>query len=166
MRKSLLIAAAFACWPIAAYAQPATTPAPGANAASDATAFVTGIIDKFNAGDTKSFLAAHEDDALIVDDFGQHVWMGKGTAQRWLNDYMKQSASLGDTGGHMDYGKPIASNAEGNSVYIVMPTTYRYVEKGTKMAGTGSMTFVVKRDGKGWKVASWTYSGATPVPEK
>lgn len=166
MRKFVLVAATLACWPVAASSQPAATPRPASSAADDATAFVTGMIDKFNAGDTEAFLAAHEDNALIIDDFGQHLWMGPGTAKHWLDDYAKQSSALGDSGGHMDYGKPIASNADGNSVYVVMPTTYRFVEKGTKMAGAGSMTFVVKREADGWKIASWTYSGATPVPEK
>jgi len=33
------------------------------------------------------------------------------------------------------------------------------------MAGKGSMTFVLTRSGKDWKIASWTYSGATPAAE-
>ena len=76
MRKSVLLAATLVCWPVVASSQPA--PAPPTD---DATAFVTGIIDKFNAGDTKAFVAAHDDNALIVDDFGRHVWTGPGTAQ-------------------------------------------------------------------------------------
>ena len=55
--------------------------------------------------------------------------------------------------------------SDGNSAYVVLPTTYRFTRKGTKMAGKGSMTFVMRRAGSEWKIGSWTYSGATPVPE-
>jgi hypothetical protein len=34
------------------------------------------------------------------------------------------------------------------------------------MAGAGSMTFVMTRSGTEWKISSWTYSGATPAPER
>jgi len=33
------------------------------------------------------------------------------------------------------------------------------------MAGKGSMTFVMTKVGATWKIASWTYAGATPSPE-
>jgi ketosteroid isomerase-like protein len=132
----------------------------------DATMFVRTIMDKFNSGDAKAFLKAHEDSATIVDEFGPHLWTGKGSAQHWLDAYSKDSKARGISGGRVDYGKPIAANANGNSAYIVLPTTYRFVQRGTKMAGAGSMTFVVRRSGGHWKIASWTYSGAEPAPEK
>ena len=133
--------------------------------ADDATAAVTTWIDKFNAGDTKAFLAAHEDNALIVDEFGRYLWSGPGAAQRWLDDYMKDSAADGISAAHMDYGKPLQASSDGTAAYIVLPTTYRFEEKGKKMAGKGSMTFVMHKSADGWKIASWTYSGATAVAE-
>jgi hypothetical protein len=158
MRKLVLVIAVAGSSFIAAAASAAPVDEP--------TAFVTSIIDKFNAGDTKAWLSAQEDNTVIVDDFGQHVWTGSGTPQRWLDDYMKESKATGASGGRVDYGKPIAANSDGANAYIVLPTTYRFVKNGTKMASPGSMTFVVKRDGKDWKIASWTYSGATSAPEK
>jgi ketosteroid isomerase-like protein len=130
-----------------------------------ATAAVTTWLDKFNAGDTKAFLAAHEDNALIVDEFGQYLWSGPGAAQRWLDEFMKESAADGITAAHMDYGKPLQANSDGAAAYIVLPTTYRFEAKGKKMAGKGSMTFVMHKAADGWKIASWTYSGAAPVAE-
>jgi ketosteroid isomerase-like protein len=142
-----------------------SVPAAGAPA-DEATAFVGKIMDKFNGGDAKAFLSAHEDNALIVDEFGPHVWTGRGSAQHWLNAYMKDSKARGISSGRVDYGKPIAANVSGNSAYVVLPTTYRFMQNGTQMAGAGSMTFVVRRAGTAWKIASWTYSGAEPAPEK
>jgi hypothetical protein len=166
MRTSILIAVALGC----AIAAPANSAQPAPTAATptdDATKFVTTIIDKFNAGDTKSWIAAQEDNTLIVDEFGPHVWSGSGSPQHWLDDYMKDSKANGVTGGRVDYGKPLQARIDGNSAYLVLPVTYRYVEKGAKMAEPGNMTIVLNRAGNSWKIASWTYSAiAAAAPEK
>ncbi|HEY4071290.1 MAG TPA: nuclear transport factor 2 family protein [Sphingomicrobium sp.] len=172
MRKSILIAAMLACWPVAAPAQdatpaPAAAAAPAATPADDATRFVTGIIDKFNSGDTKAWVSAQADDTLIVDEFAPHTWSGPGSAQRWLDAYAKDSETNGVTGGRVDYGKPLQATSDGTTAYVVLPTTYRFMQKGMKMAEPSSMTFVMKRAGQDWKVTSWTYSaGGAPAPEK
>lgn len=137
-----------------------------AGPADDATTFITNIMDKFNGGDAKAFVAAHQDDALIIDEFGRYIWTGKGSAQQWLNDYAADSKAKGVTGGRVDYGRPIQANSDGTKAYIVLPTTYRFMQNGKKMAAGGSMTYVVKKTGEDWKIASWTYSGAAPAPEK
>jgi len=150
----------------AALAMSALCSAPAsAGPADDATAALTGILDKFNAGDAGAFIAAHQEGAIIVDEFAPYVWGGAGSAQRWMADYGAYTQSTGDSGGRVDYGKPLQASSDGNSAYVVLPTTYRFVRKGTKMAGPGSMTFVMRRSGSEWKIGSWTYSGATPAPE-
>jgi hypothetical protein len=153
MLKSILVAAA--AWSVAgsAIAQPV-------DPANEATKFVTTIIDKFNAGDVKAWVAGQEDNTLIVDEFGPHVWSGAGSAQRWLDAYAKDAQENKTTGSRVDYGKPLQATSDGKTAYIVLPTTYSFVEKGTKMSEPSSMTFVVNRDGSGWKIASWTYSAA------
>jgi hypothetical protein len=78
---------------------------------------------------------------------------------------MRDAGARGISGGRIDYVAPIAATSEGGTAYIVLPTTYRFVQHGTRMAGRGSMTFIMRRDGERWKIASWTYSGATPVAE-
>src|SRR5690349_20151209 len=167
MRTSLLLAATLACaWPIAVSAQPAP-PAPAMTPAEDATKFVTTIIDKFNGGDVKAWVGAQADDTLIVDEFAPHSWSGAGSAKRWLDAYMKDSQANGVSGGRVDYGKPLQATSDGTTAYLVLPTTYRFVQKGAKMAEPSSMTFVMKRDGKDWKITSWTYSAAgAAAPEK
>jgi SnoaL-like domain len=165
MLKSVLIAAAAVC-AVAASADP-PAPAQAASPADEATKFVTTIIDKFNGGDIKAWVSAQEDDTMIVDEFGPHTWSGSGSAKRWLNDYMKDSAANGITGGRVDYSKPLQATSDGATAYIVLPTTYRFVRKGAKMAEPSSMTFVMKRVGSEWKITSWTYSAAgAAVPEK
>lgn len=136
-----------------------------AGPAEDATGAVTTFLDRFNAGDIDAFFAAHQDGAVIIDEFAPFTWGGSGSAQRWAGDYAKDAEAKGISGGHMDYGKPIQANSDGNTAYIVLPTTYRFDQKGVKMAGPGSMTFVMTHVGQDWKIASWTYSGATAAPE-
>src|SRR6476646_3637428 len=161
MLRSYLIAIAIASVAISAPAAAQTAPA------DEATKFVTTIIDKFNAGDAKAWLSAQQDDTLIVDEFAPHNWSGAGSPQRWLDAYAKDSQANGVSGGRIDYGKPLQATSDGATAYVVLPTTYRFVQKGTKMAEPGSMTFVMKHAGKDWKIASWTYSaGGAAAPEK
>lgn len=136
-----------------------------ASFSDEATHAVTNILDKFNAGDIDAFLAAHQPDAVIVDEFAPYVWTGASSARRWADDYGKDAQANGISGGRVDYGKPLQANSDGNSAYIVLPTTYSFLRKGKKMAGEGSMTFVMTRMGADWKIASWTYSGAAPKPK-
>jgi ketosteroid isomerase-like protein len=159
MRKFALVVTALASTLLA------TAPA-AAGPAEDATTVVRALMDKFNAGDADAFLAAHQDGAVIVDEFRPHMWTGAGSAKKWLDDYAKDSQAKGISGGRLDYGKPLQADSDGTSAYVVLPTTYRFMQKGTKMAAPGSMTFVMTKAGKDWKIASWTYSGATASPEK
>jgi ketosteroid isomerase-like protein len=62
-----------------------STPAT-AGPAEDATVVVTTWLDKFNAGDVDAFFSAHQDGALIVDEFAPFVWGGSQSAQHWLAD--------------------------------------------------------------------------------
>lgn len=159
MRKSAIILAALGSTLFVGTAA-------NAGPADDATKFVTTIIDKFNGGDAAAFLAAHQDNAVIVDEFGRHVWTGTGTAKQWLDDYMSMSKATGVTAGRVDYGKPLRAESDGKTAYLVLPTTYSYLQGGKKLSEAGSMTFVVTNDGKTWKIASWTYSGEPPKAEK
>lgn len=132
----------------------------------DAVATITTTLDKFNGGDADAFVNAHHDGAVIVDEFAPFVWGGSGSVQKWLGDYAKDAGSRSISDGRIDYGKPIQANADAGGAYVVLPTTYRFTQNGKKMAGAGSMTFVMaRRDGQ-WKISSWTYSGATPTPER
>ena len=131
----------------------------------DATAVVTNVLDKFNAGDINAFFAAHQEGAVIVDEFAPFIWSGSNSAQRWAAGYAVDAKNRGISGGRVDYGRPLQATSDGASAYVVLPTTYRFIQNGKKMAGKGNMTFVMARRGTAWKIASWTYSGATASPE-
>ena len=134
-----------------------------AGPAEDATASVTNVLDKFNAGDVDAFVNAHRDGAVIIDEFAPYTWGGAGSVKTWLDGYAADAAKRGISKGRVDYEKPIQANSDGTSAYIVLPTVYSFEQNGKKMAGKGSMTFVMVKTGKDWKISSWTYSGADPA---
>lgn len=131
----------------------------------DAVAAVTTTLDKFNGGDVAAFIAAHRDGAVIIDEFAPFAWGGSGSVQAWLESYSKDATARKISDGRVDYEKPVQANSDGSSAYIVLPATYRFKQAGKAMAGKGSMTFVMVKIGKEWKISSWTYSGANPVAE-
>ena len=136
-----------------------------AGPAEDATKAVMTVLDKFNGGDVAAFQAAHRDGANIIDEFAPYSWTGAGSVKRWLDAYGADATKRGISGGRVDYGAPLQANSDGTSAYIVLPTTYSFAQNGKKMAGKGSMTFVMAKTGADWKIASWTYAGATPTPQ-
>lgn len=136
-----------------------------AGPAEDATKAVTTVLDKFNGGDAAAFAAAHRDGAAIIDEFAPYSWSGAGSVKTWLEAYAADATKRGISGGRVEYGKPLQASSDGTSAYIVLPTTYSFSQNGKKMAGKGSMTFVMAKTGAEWKIASWTYSGATPAPQ-
>ena len=154
MRHKILFLAAL-CFAVPAAAGPV----------EDATVALTTMMDRFNGGDAAAFIAGHQDDAVIVDEFAPYMWTGAGTAERWIGDYARDATARGISEGRVDYGAPIQANSDGQTAYIVLPTTYRFLQNGTRMAGRGNMTFMMRRNGTDWKVASWTYAGATPTAE-
>jgi ketosteroid isomerase-like protein len=133
--------------------------------ADDAAAAVRKVIGSFNAGNIKAFFSAHEDGALIVDEFAPYVWRGHRSAERWAADYERDAKRRHISGGRVDVQKPSQANSDGRSAYIVFPSTYSFAQDGKKLAGRGSMTFVLRRHANEWKIASWTYSGAAPLAQ-
>ncbi|HET6534563.1 MAG TPA: nuclear transport factor 2 family protein [Sphingomicrobium sp.] len=172
MLKSILFAAAaLSAWPVAASAAqtaPAAASAEAPAPADDAVRFLTATIDKFNGGDMDAWASAHVDEAVIVDEFAPYVWAGSGALKRWIDAYAEYAEANGVSAGRVDYEKPLMATSDGASAYIVLPTTYRFVQNGTKMAEPSSMTFVTKRaEGSDWKIASWTFSATSAAaPEK
>ncbi len=128
-----------------------------AGPAEDATKAVTTVLDKFNGGDIAAFIAAHRDGAIIVDEFAPYSWTGSGSVKRWLDTYAADAKKRGISEGRVDYEAPIQANSDGSAAYILLPTTYSFAQNGKKMAGKGSMTFVMAKVGADWKIASWTF---------
>jgi ketosteroid isomerase-like protein len=134
--------------------------------ADDALSAVTIWIDKFNAGDMNAFFAAHAPGAVIIDEFAPFVWAGKDAPHVWADAFDADAKAQHITDPRMDYAAPIRAESDGKSAYIVLPTVYRIKQNGRSMSAAGTMSFVMTRTAAGWKIASWTYSGPAPAPDR
>ena len=101
MRTFVLLAAAGLCsWSVPLSADPAPAATAAANPADDATKFLTMIIDKFNGGDVKGWVAAQEDNTMIVDEFVHQRRTGAAHAhtapelEAWLNALQRQNTPM------------------------------------------------------------------------
>ncbi len=109
--------------------------------------------------DHEAFLAAHEKDAVIVDDFFPYVWKGAGSVQRWSADERKLLRTKHITQPRITSGKPLRALSDGGTAYIVIPITYDFLLDGQKASDKGTFTFVMQHAESGWKISSWSYNG-------
>jgi ketosteroid isomerase-like protein len=134
--------------------------------ADDALASVSSWLDRFNAGDMDAFYAGHADNPVIIDEFAPYVWTGAKAPQTWAQDYDADARAQAITEPRMDYAAAIRAESDGKSAYIVLPTIYRFKQRGRSMSAAGTMTFVLTKAGGNWKIASWTYSAPAPAPDR
>ena len=91
---------------------------------------------------------------------------GRGRSRNGARIMKRTPQARGISAGRVDYGKPLAANSDGTSAYIVLPTTYRFQQKGRKMAGKGSMTFVMKGAGSAGKSPAGPIRAPSRRPSK
>ena len=136
-------------------------------AQDDVSAPVRQFIDGFNKGDTQSAFAAYATGAItIVDEFAPHIWTGPDAAHQWADAYDKHARATGVTDGQVTYRPPTRTEVDGDVAYVVMPTVYLYKERGKLLREEGQMTVVLNREASGWKIRSWTWTGAKPHAAK
>ena len=125
----------------------------------DVMAPVHQFVDGFNKGDTKSALAACADQTSIIDEFPPYEWHGVGACGTWADDYDANARKDGITDGIVTLGKPQHVDITGDHAYVVVPTSYRFKQKGKPVAEIGSMLTVALQKGPaGWRMTAWTWS--------
>jgi ketosteroid isomerase-like protein len=153
-RMIAALLALFALLPVPALAQDATVSAP-----------IVQFMQAFNKGDIAAARATHLADAVIVDEVAPFRWRGVGAFDAWIADLTKDSAAQGITEPSVEIGTPTRTLVSGNTAYVIVPSTYRFRQKGVAMSEVAQMTFVLQSTATGWKIAGWTWTGpdATPV---
>jgi ketosteroid isomerase-like protein len=134
------------------------------DAAVDATIRQFG--DAFNKGDVKAAKALHVAAPTIIDEFAPHSWSGPKAFDSWLADLTKSEAAEGKTGGQVAISTPTREVISGASAYVIVPATYTFKQKGGVIRETAQMTFVLAKQASGWKIRSWTWTGAEGIPVK
>ena len=139
-------------------------PAAAAHAASPPgpTATVSEFINSFNKGDAKAAEATHTADAVIIDEFAPHRWVGPGAFQAWSAALDKDGKAKGQSNQHVGLGKADRVLVDGDSAYVVVPATYTYKEKGKPIVETAHMAFSLAKGADGWKINGWTWAGTVP----
>ncbi len=117
------------------------------------------FVNGFNAGDTKSALAACADAMSIIDEFPPYEWHGAGALSKWISDYDADAKKNGITEGVVTIGEPRHVDITADRAYVVIPADYAFQMKGTLMKESGSMfTFALHKGGAGWRITGWSWS--------
>jgi ketosteroid isomerase-like protein len=142
----------------------ALAPTAAAHAASPPgpTATVSEFINSFNKGDSKAAEATHTADAVIIDEFAPHRWVGPGAFSAWAAALEKDGKDKGQSAQHVGLGKADRVLVEGDTAYVVVPATYTYKEKGKAMVEPAHMAFSLAKGADGWKINGWTWAGTVP----
>jgi len=140
MRKIIIAAA------LAAIASPA--------AASDQTD-IEAVVKGYNSALSPSYCASP---AAIIDEFGQHSWIGATACADWAAAFNADAKANGITDPVVTPGKPEHILVNGDRAYAVFPATYDFKEKGKKVHEKSSWTFAFQKIGGQWKIAAWTWS--------
>lgn len=109
--------------------------------------------------DHEAFLAVHDQDAVIVDDFSPYIWKGAGSVKRWSADERKLLRTKHITQPRITSGEPLRAVSDGGTAYIVIPITYDFLLDGKEASDKGTFTFVMRHAESGWKISSWSYNG-------
>ena len=135
--------------------------------ASDPAQPLRTFIDSFNKGDAQAADATYAKGSIaIIDEFPPHAWSGPNAPHAWAAEYQRHAKATGVTDGRVDYGTPTRVETSGDLAYVVLPTVYRYKERGRPTVEEGSMTGAIHREGGMWKIRAWTWTGVKPHPAK
>jgi ketosteroid isomerase-like protein len=132
------------------------------DAAVDAT--IRQFAAAFNKGDMKAAKALHVASPMIIDEVPPHLWSGTNAFDSWGADLAKSEAAEGKSGGQATIGAPSREVISGDHAYVVAPSTFTFKQKGMTMRETAQFTFVLDRQGAGWKIAAWTWTGPEAKP--
>ncbi|HEY3927885.1 MAG TPA: nuclear transport factor 2 family protein [Candidatus Koribacter sp.] len=138
-----------------------------AAAAQEVTAPITQMLKAFNSGDVKAIAAVYvSGEVSITDEVPPFHWSGANANDSWLADLAKAEKAAGMTETKVGFSSALRTEIDGDTAYVVVPTTYSWKQAGKAMTENATMTFVLHKDVGAWKVASWTWSGHHPHSAK
>jgi ketosteroid isomerase-like protein len=111
--------------------------------------------DAMNAGNAAKAASLFTPDAVVVDEFGVHVWKSFGDWDRdWSTMYTAQHAS----DFNMSAPAPSFKSIDAKYGYGVVPTTLRFKINGKLETEKGLFTFSTAKTPNGWRITSLTWS--------
>lgn len=116
------------------------------------------FVEGFNNDDVEGMQAACTDDAVIIDDFPPHQWMGTGVATRWYRDMAGWATGYDMADWSVTLGEPRHVTVSDSHAYMVVPFAARWLEEGTpaERAGSMAMAFVEYLDE--WRISALAWA--------
>ena len=149
---------------IAAVATAVATPALAADPAGAARAPIDAFAAAFAKGDMAAAKAAYTANITIIDEPPPYMWSGRDAFDTWLADLGKDSKAAGRTAESLVIGRTMRAETSRDTAYVIAAAVYSFTKGGVAMVEPGRMTFALKRQAGGWKIAGWTWTGPRPRP--
>ena len=118
----------------------------------------------FAKGDMAAAKAAYTANITIIDEPPPYMWSGRDAFDTWLADLGKDSKAAGRTAESLVIGRTMRAETSRDTAYVIAAAVYSFTKGGVAMVEAGRMTFALKRQAGGWKIAGWTWTGPRPRP--
>ncbi len=135
--------------------------AAGATTRAELTAPITTFVDAFDKGDMKTAAATYAQDVSITDEVAPYSWHGPKAFETWAQDLTANDKKAGLTGEKLTLGDVVRTETDGRHAYVVMFAVYSFTNaKAAPMHENARMTFALRKEADGWKIAGWTFTSA------
>lgn len=118
------------------------------------------FIDSFNKGDAATAEATHLASASITDEVAPYHWEAPGAFKAWAAALDAHDKKAGMSEQAVTLGKPHLVDSTADTAYVSLEAVYSFKQNGAAMREPARMTYALRKTAEGWKIASWTWSGA------
>jgi ketosteroid isomerase-like protein len=132
--------------------------------ADEVSAPITAFLAAFDKGDLKTAAAQTTGSMTIIDEVAPYSWTGPNALTGWASDLIGGDAKAGLSGESVAISAPSRIETSGDSAYVVVPAVYSFKDHGAPMREGAQMTFALRKDAGGWKIAAWTWTGPKATP--
>ena len=124
---------------------------------------ILGVIKTFESGGLVALCAS---DAVVVDDFGQHLWKGPDACSKWIDAVGALMRAHNVTGASQKFEEPWQITVDQEAAYVVLPATLAFTANDKAGTLEGIWTWSLKKTDVGWKITSmtWTARACADVP--
>ena len=118
------------------------------------------FVEGFNNDDVDLAQAACADETSIIDDFPPHEWTGHRATTRWYREMARMATGYGMSDWSVALNEPRHVSVSERLAYVVVPVGVRWLQDGTPVERTGSMTMAVREEAEGWRISAlaWTWN--------
>ncbi len=109
------------------------------------------------ADDVATLRAACAPNATVTDEFAPYSWSGSDACVRWAAGFAAFSKKLGLTGFRPTVAPKPFTDVTGKRAYVTARVSFDAMLKGKPISEAGTWTFVVVKDGAGWKITSMAW---------